>query len=521
VIGRIRFTTAALAASVVLASCSGGGSGNTVNVVPPPGNPGSVAPVQKLSITGVGDSLTAGTQSGGTNGATIPGPLGTIPGVGTIAPPPVGVPATQENGFFALLWEQANGVGLATMSDPSKSPLPLLKPPGVGGLLAPTSTHIFPAPISNTCDASQIPANQFSTALSLRLNPALNPWDVGIPGATVHEALFMNGATCDCTINGGNASAQFIALNALVNGESQNFWPILAGFGQGVTQVDAAVSLHAQVATVWLGSNDLLKVAFSGGQAPVTAPQSMHDDLVTIVRKLQGAGSKVALANLVDVMGAATFIPQPAYQPTLQAYISGVLQAPPNNLPAPVANAIATQYSTAYAAQETAQLGLGPNGYFTINALFKTLQTAAAQIPVAALPVAPKLGSGDFIADAVANNVKALNASYNAAIGQAAADSGAALVDIHALFAQIAAAGGVPVNPPKCCSLVYRGGLSSLDGLHPSNTGYAIIANAFIAQLNTSYNLGIPPVNVATIYATDPYAPGNGVSGFSVGRLPQ
>jgi lysophospholipase L1-like esterase len=516
---RNRFA-AALAATVVLAACTGGGSSNPLTI-PPPGNPGAVAPAQKLTITGVGDSLTAGTQSGGTTGAMIPGPLGTIPGVGAIAPPPVGVPATQENGFFSLLWQQANSVGIATMSDPTKSPLPLLKPPGVGGLLAPTATHIFPAPVSNTCDASQIPANQFSTALSLRMNPALNPWDVGIPGATVHEALFMNGATGDCGINPANAPPTFVALNSLVNGESQNFWPILAGFGQGVTQVDAAVSLHAQVATVWLGSNDLLKVAFSGGQAPVTAPQSMHDDLVTIVHKLQGAGSKVALANLVDVMGAATFIPQPAYQPTLQAYISGVLQAPPNNLPAPIANAIALQYSTAYAAQETAQTGLGPNGYFTINALFKTLQTAAAQIPPHAAPVAPALGSGDFIADAVANTVKGLNVSYNAAIGQAAADSGAALVDIHALFAQIAAAGGVPVNPPKCCSLVYRGGLSSLDGLHPSNTGYALIANAFIAQLNTSYNLGIPQVNVGAVYATDPFAPGNGVSGFSIGRSVQ
>ena len=516
---RLRLATAALGAAVVLAACTGGGSTSQINVVPPAGNPGSVAPAQKLTIAGVGDSLTAGVQSGGLTGAPMTGPLGNIPGVGLVAPPPVGVPQTQENGFFSLLWQQANGVGPATMSDPTKSPLPLMVPPGIGGLLAPTQTHIFPVPISNTCDPHQLPANTFGTALSLRENPNLNPWDVGIPGQTVHEALFMVGPIGDCTINGQNAPAQFVQLNALVNGESQNFWPILAGFGQGVTQVDAAASLHAQVATVWLGSNDLLKVAFSGGAAPVTAPQSMHDDTVAIIRKLQGSGAKVAVANLVDVMGASTFIPQPAYQPTLQAYISGILQAPPNNVPAPIANAIATQYSTAYAAQETAQAGLGPNGYFTINALFKTLQAAAAQIPAHAAPVAPALGSGDFVADAVANNVKQLNAAYNSAIGQAASDTHAALVDIHALFAQISAAGGVFINL-KCCSTVYRGGLTSLDGLHPSNTGYALIANAFIAQLDTSYGLGIPQVNVGAVYANDPFAPGNGVSGFSVIRKP-
>ncbi|MEA2719084.1 MAG: hypothetical protein QOJ39_948 [Candidatus Eremiobacteraeota bacterium] len=507
---------AALTAALLLAACSGGGgSNNQINVVPQPGSPGAVASASKLSITGVGDSLTAGTQSGGTMGADLP-VLGVNPQLGQIGP----VQRTQEHGFFALLWEQANGVDINFMSDPTKSPLPLLTPPGVGGLLAPTTAG-FPFPVSNTCDAKQLPANRFSTALSLRENAALNPYDVAIPGATVHEALFMVGATGDCGINPANAPPTFVALNSLVNGESQNFWPILAGFGQGVTQVQAAKSLHAQVATVWLGSNDLLKVAFSGGQAPVTSPQSMHDDIKSIVQQLQGAGSKVAVANLVDVMGAATFIPQPAYQPTLQAYISATLQAPPNNLPKPVADAVATQYSTAYAAQETAQTGLGPSGYFTINALFKTLQTAAAQIPAHAAPVAPALTSGDFISDAVANEVKGLNAAYNVAIGQAAGETGAALVDVHGLFVQIATAGGAPINPPKCCSLVYRGGLSSLDGLHPSNTGYALIANAFIAQLNTSYNLGIPAVNVGAVYATDPYAPGNGVSGFSVIRSPK
>jgi len=522
VIARAR-VAAALALTFGLAACSGGGSsGGGVNVVPPVGVPGSTAPVQKLSIVGVGDSLTAGTQSSGTMGAPIPGPLGTIPGVGVIAPPPVGVPATQENGFFSLLWQQANGVSYASMFNPATSPLPLLKPPGVGGLLAPTSTHIFPAPVSNVCDASQIPANQFSTALSLRLNPNLNPYDVGIPGLTVHESLFMVGATGDCTLTPQDPAA-FVQLNSLVNGESQNFWPILAGFGQGVSQVGAAASLHAQVATVWLGSNDLLKVAFSGGAAPVTSPQSMHDDTVSIIKQLQRAGSKVAVANLVDVMGAATFIPQPAYQPTLQAYITGLLIA--QGVAPAQAQAAAVLYSTAYAAQETAQTGLGPNGYFTINALFKTLQTAAAQIPAHAPPAAPTLTSGDFIADAVANNVKALNASYNVAIGQAVSETGAALVDIHAVFVQIATAGGVPINPPNCCSLVYRGGLSSLDGLHPSNTGYAIIANAFIASLNAAYGLGIPQVNVSDVYfgkngyPGDPFAPGNGVSGFAVQRL--
>lgn len=501
-IARVR-VAAALALTFALAACSGGGGSGGVNVVPPLGVPGSTAPVQKLSITGVGDSLTAGVQSSGLMGADLPIVAQGVPGLGTIGP----VQRTQEHGFFALLWEQANGVDINTMSDPTKSPLPLIIPPGIGGLLAPTSTKIFPATVTNVCSGTQLAANQFSTALSLRLNPNLNPYDVGIPGQTVHEALFMVGAVGDCSVSPATDPASFVQLNSLVNGESQNFWPILAGFGQGVSQVGAAASLHAQVATVWLGSNDLLKVAFSGGAAPVTSPQSMHDDTVAIIKQLQGAGSKVAVANLVDVMGAATFIPQPSYESELQNLMTKLLVG--QGVPPVQAQALAAAYSTAYAAQETAQTGLGPNGYFTINALLKTLQTAAAQIPAHAPPVAPTLTSGDFIADAVANTVKALNASYNVAIGQAATDTGAALVDIHKLFTQIAANGSAPINGTTCCKLVYLGGLNSLDGLHPSNTGYALIANAFIDTLNAAYNLGIPDVNVTTVYNTDPYAPGS------------
>ena len=56
-IARVR-VAAALAVTIALAACSGGGSSGGVNVVPPVGNAGAVAPAQKLSIVGVGDSLT-------------------------------------------------------------------------------------------------------------------------------------------------------------------------------------------------------------------------------------------------------------------------------------------------------------------------------------------------------------------------------------------------------------------------------------------------------------------------------
>ncbi len=50
----------------------------------------------------------------------------------------------------------------------------------------------------------------------------------------------------------------------------------------------------------------------------------------------------------------------------------------------------------------------------------------------------------------------------------------------------------------------FLGGIFSLDGVHPTNTGYAIIANAFIKELNRGFAAGIPPVSVEQIQKVDP-----------------
>ncbi len=43
------------------------------------------------------------------------------------------------------------------------------------------------------------------------------------------------------------------------------------------------------------------------------------------------------------------------------------------------------------------------------------------------------------------------------------------------------------------------------DGLHPSDTGYAAIANVFIATMNAHYGTAVPLVNIGPIYASDPF----------------
>jgi lysophospholipase L1-like esterase len=306
VIARIQ-PGAALAALLALSACGGGGK-TVGSTVPPPFSPNPGQTVQaNVRIVGVGDSLTAGVQSGGLVGADIPGGA-TAAALGTIGR----VQETQEHGFFALLWEQANGVPQSALENPATSPLPLIAPPGIGGILAKTSSG-FPAGLTQQCAGNRAAAFSPSGALGDRINPSVTPYDVAVPSATTHEIVAMFQPLSSCVPAPNQAQLAQTAsglaqlgLNQLVFGESENFYPVLATFGAQETQLQAAVSLHGQLATVWIGSNDLLHFAFANGGSPPADPTSIGNDVTTIIRQLQGSGAKVAVANLVDVLGTTS-----------------------------------------------------------------------------------------------------------------------------------------------------------------------------------------------------------------------
>jgi lysophospholipase L1-like esterase len=79
-----------------------------------------------------------------------------------------------------------------------------------------------------------------------------------------------------------------------------------------------------------------------------------------------------------------------------------------------------------------------------------------------------------------------------------------ATVDAFALFDQFADH-GVDVRGDGSLVLTtrYLGGLFTLDGVHPTRTTHAIIANAFIDAINTRFGAGLTKVDVAAVAARD------------------
>ena len=103
--------------------------------------------------------------------------------------------------------------------------------------------------------------------------------------------------------------------------------------------------------------------------------------------------------------------------------------------------------------------------------------------------------------------VQAQVTAFNQVIAAQAQAAGATLVDINALFKQVTAS-GLTING-YTGTTAFLGGFFSLDGIHPTNTGYAVVANAYIDTMNSKIGTKIPDVNLGAVAAADPLWPPN------------
>jgi lysophospholipase L1-like esterase len=513
----------AIAALFAMAACSNASTNAGNTVVPSLPSAGANYAVK---IVGVGDSLTAGMQSSGTLGMPATNPNSPLPG-GL-------VPPTQENGFFALLFAQANGIALdpsqynldTALGSPSVSPLPLIKAPGLGSQLLFNSTiGLFPTHLP--CDAFNQEAYSLSGLSAVRANPSALTYDLGVPGLTMHEAVAMtapltgpppgpNGTSCPSyATNPSDPTAG--ALQALVQSESENFYPILGTYTsvQPMTELNVALSLKPSVTTVWLGANDLLKYIFSLGASPATdSAQQFASDLTSIVTQLKTSGSKVLLANLPTVLKTPQFfvggntgaVPAQSIYYYLQVFSKGAIT------PAQAGGIV----GFLAAPHSSGGCDVGSGGYLTESGFFTLFQmVAGGTFSTTKGCQLDAFQPGAYLTDTFAAQAGQLNAAYNSIIGQVALGTGTPLVDINGAFNAVYTASNtapyyyVLPGTSDPVDLRWGGGVLSFDGLHPSTVGYALIANTFISAADTGapggLGMAIPPVNLNAFYPYDPY----------------
>lgn len=85
--------------------------------------------------------------------------------------------------------------------------------------------------------------------------------------------------------------------------------------------------------------------------------------------------------------------------------------------------------------------------------------------------------------------------AYNVAISQIAQNYGLGYVDVNSLLGQVNS-GGISFDGGTLTSTFVTGGAFSLDGVHLTPRGYAVVANAIITEINSTYNADVPKANV-------------------------
>ncbi len=285
-----------------------------------------------------------------------------------------------------------------------------------------------------------------------RVNPDMQAHNLAVPGADARAAL---DARPDRPID---------SLLDLMLG--------LPGLEQGLTrsQVEWAEALGPTAVLLFLGNNDVLGAATGGEPDRVTPLPQFTSDMTAVMGRLAATGAPVVAGTIPDVTGIAFLTP---------------------------AETIAERAGRSLEAIGP-DLGLAAGDRLTPEGVV----TAAARLAGAGEgPVPPD----QVLTAAEAAEVRDTVQRFNTVIRNEADAIGAVVVDVFGLFER-AAAEGIAVGGIRLTT-AQGGGLFSLDGVHPTRTGQAVLANAFIDAINARFGTAVPPVDVADVATDDPLAP--------------
>jgi phospholipase/lecithinase/hemolysin len=316
------------------------------------------------------------------------------------------------------------------------------------------------------------------TLLFPRDNPLVEPFNVSVPGVTLHQGLTMTP-----TLDPKASPVQQWATIVL------GFPNLL--FGKALTEIQLAQQLHPTTVIEALGNNDALVPALTGDLSALTpvgsstsacssASPSFTCDYNTVLSELSKTGATLIVTTIPDVTKVAFFM-------SVQT--------------------IAEQIGEPAEFVES-RLDIGPNDYVRITAEPYLDQIFTGQLaalptdcpsPLAALTPNP---IPCVLSAEGASQLRSTIDSYNSVIKSAALKYNATVVDLNKLVNTIYTQGYDAIGHHLTAN--FLGGLYSLDGVHPTNTGYAVIANQFINTMNSQLHTNIPPVNVDAVAAQDP-----------------
>ena len=317
--------------------------------------------------------------------------------------------------------------------------------------------------------------------------------------------------------------------------------PYFARFASSAnaTVIGDAIAQEPTFFSLWIGNNDVLSYATSGGDGvyqkdnldpstyggnDITNPNVFAQVYSGLVAGLVASGADGVVANIPNVTTIPYFTtvphnPVPLDAATAGALGQGFLQYN-GGLQAALAGGMITEEE---AAERTITFTEGRNAVVIVDENLTNL--SALGIPSYRQATSNDLivlTASSFIGTTVGDNAQMINGvtvplgdkwvltpteqadvleattAFNQTIKSVAEANGLAFVDVNAIMNEIAtAANGVPFDEYFMNARLVFGGAFSLDGVHPTGRGYAFIANKFIEAINATYGSNLPPVRAA------------------------
>lgn len=458
-------------------------------------NSGSSGEADLSKVVTIGDSLTAGYADGA---LYLSG---------------------QEKSYPAILAQQFAKVG-----GDSNFTQPLVSD-NLGGLLV-NGTQVkgnrlvleFPDPDVTDPDATPSPVLIAGTPTTEAIGSGLNGSafsNLGVPAA---KAIHMG-------VSGYGDPAGILA------GTANPYFTRFASNPATASMIGDAIAQAPSFYVMWAGNNDVLLYATDGGvgvdggyaYSDITNPAAFDFAYKELVGELKTANPAVqgVLINIPDVKTIPYFTTVPynpvPFDPSKPVDVETVTAL--NNGYAAYNNGLLAAQGlglidAAEVAKRTISFSFGQNAVVIEDEDLTDLTATAVPLPsrrqataddLLVLEASKEIPLGGGTADPLADKyvlmpseiaaIDAARAAFNATIKNVADnDPNLILVDSAAILQEISTT-GIDYGTGAVNADYATGGAFSLDGVHPTARGYAVVANRIIDAINAGFNASIPVVN--------------------------
>ena len=258
---------------------------------------------------------------------------------------------------------------------------------------------------------------------------------------------------------------------------------VLRGRGTALAQAMAA---RPTIVTIWIGNDEILN-AIRRGRAvegtTLTPAATFRFNFQTIVANLRNSGAAVVVGNIMDL----TQVP---FATTIKPYHTD----PATGAPVRVNGQMVPL--------------LGPNGPLPegtlITLVASRLISQGDGVPTSVGGKGTALPDEVILDAAEQAQIRARIADFNRAITEVCQPAGIPIVDMEAFYDDFVRNGRV-IGGIQVTNQFLIGGFWSYDGVHPTNLGYAMLANEWIAAIN-SIGGRVPAVGLAPYLGAEPPA---------------